>query len=338
MKDLENQRIGVIAQESLQLGTATDGLKAYFSELQIGVKSSAQLVHDELGGAFNSVNDSLAKLISGQKVSFESVFRQLSEQTAKTGLQQFEGQLSKVLFPQKNVSIGSNPLSNPAVEQGGFTGILNRRGRPGGGDNLNTPFGQLGATQANPLWVQIGGVGGIAGSGLPSTNGSTGSFNFPPFGNPNLTSEDAANLGDFNISELDQLSGASSSSGGAASLFGNILSKGSSILGKVLKFLPFGGAFAGGGPVDPGQAYLVGEDGPELFKPPTSGNIVPNNQLSMAMAGGGSALYSIDARGADAAAIDQRVRTALVAVHGSAVRSSAVVNAELAKRQPKGWM
>jgi hypothetical protein len=38
----------------------------------------------------------------------------------------------------------------------------------------------------------------------------------------------------------------------------------------------FGGARAGGGMVYPGQAYLVGERGPELFSPPTAGSITPN--------------------------------------------------------------
>lgn len=47
----------------------------------------------------------------------------------------------------------------------------------------------------------------------------------------------------------------------------------------------FGGGKALGGPVSSGRAYLVGERGPELFMPPTSGNIVPNNQL-----GGGRAV------------------------------------------------
>jgi hypothetical protein len=38
----------------------------------------------------------------------------------------------------------------------------------------------------------------------------------------------------------------------------------------------FGGARAAGGPVWPGQAFLVGEQGPELFVPDTAGTIVPN--------------------------------------------------------------
>jgi hypothetical protein len=40
-----------------------------------------------------------------------------------------------------------------------------------------------------------------------------------------------------------------------------------------------GGGRASGGPVMGGQSYIVGERGPELFTPSSSGNITPNNQL-----------------------------------------------------------
>ena len=36
------------------------------------------------------------------------------------------------------------------------------------------------------------------------------------------------------------------------------------------------GGMAAGGPVSAGSAYMVGEKGPELFVPPSSGAIVPN--------------------------------------------------------------
>jgi hypothetical protein len=56
------------------------------------------------------------------------------------------------------------------------------------------------------------------------------------------------------------------------------------------------GARASGGPVTAGGAYVVGEAGPELFIPKSSGQIIPNGAM------GGSVVvnYSIDARGADA--------------------------------------
>ena len=41
----------------------------------------------------------------------------------------------------------------------------------------------------------------------------------------------------------------------------------------------FGGAFADGGRPPPGKASLVGERGPELFVPKTSGTIIPNEML-----------------------------------------------------------
>lgn len=51
----------------------------------------------------------------------------------------------------------------------------------------------------------------------------------------------------------------------------------SSIAGSLL---PIAGARASGGPVDAGQPYLVGEQGPELFVPPSAGTIAPNASLA----------------------------------------------------------
>lgn len=46
---------------------------------------------------------------------------------------------------------------------------------------------------------------------------------------------------------------------------------------------------ATGGPVSAGQAYVVGERGPELFVPSTKGSIIPNHALSApaSFSGGG---------------------------------------------------
>lgn len=48
----------------------------------------------------------------------------------------------------------------------------------------------------------------------------------------------------------------------------------------------FGGARAAGGPVKRDMPYLVGEEGPELFVPNSSGSIVPNDALRSTTAGG----------------------------------------------------
>ncbi|WP_439574918.1 hypothetical protein [Phreatobacter sp.] len=62
--------------------------------------------------------------------------------------------------------------------------------------------------------------------------------------------------------------------------------------------LLFGGARAAGGPVSTGRSYLVGEKGPEMFVPNSSGAIVPND---MVRGGGGGVAVTfgdtlIDAR------------------------------------------
>jgi hypothetical protein len=79
-------------------------------------------------------------------------------------------------------------------------------------------------------------------------------------------------------------------------------------VGTVFSFLGFGGARAGGGDVQPGRAFLVGERGPELFSPRTPGTIVPNGGMRP-----GNLNVNVDARGAtDPAEVERAVNRAVV--------------------------
>jgi phage-related minor tail protein len=51
----------------------------------------------------------------------------------------------------------------------------------------------------------------------------------------------------------------------------------------VSSILPIGGARAAGGPVDAGSAYLVGENGPELFVPSSAGTIAPHARSAVTL-------------------------------------------------------
>jgi len=86
------------------------------------------------------------------------------------------------------------------------------------------------------------------------------------------------------------LAQASSSGGGLAGFLGGIgsilgIGQGTPTFGGGSMGNPsgvlsiFGGARASGGPVSAGKTYLVGEKGPELWKAPWSGKIVPNHEL-----------------------------------------------------------
>lgn len=72
----------------------------------------------------------------------------------------------------------------------------------------------------------------------------------------------------------------------------------------------FGGFRADGGPVSAGKTYMVGERGPELFKPSTSGSIIPNHALgSVPQPAGATASGTVRIVIEEATGFAARVRT-----------------------------
>jgi tape measure domain-containing protein len=94
----------------------------------------------------------------------------------------------------------------------------------------------------------------------------------------------------------------------------------------------FGDFFkAKGGPVSGGSPYMVGEKGPELFVPNTSGTIVPNNKLGGGGGGSTSVVVNVDAKGSSASG-DSGAGKQLGGLIGAAVQ------AELIKQQRPGGL
>ncbi len=93
-------------------------------------------------------------------------------------------------------------------------------------------------------------------------------------------------------------------------------------------FLDFGGFQADGGDVTPGQAYIVGEEGPELFSPSVAGNIIPNSFLGSARS---NVTIHVDARGADAG-VEQRVMRTMRLFEDRAVLRAVTTVSEINKR------
>jgi len=95
---------------------------------------------------------------------------------------------------------------------------------------------------------------------------------------------------------------------------------------KIKGDIPFDGTRASGGSVKGGGSYIVGEKGPELFVPGSSGNIVPNHAM-----GGTNIVVNVDASGSS--------------VEGDAGQSeqlgsmlAAAVQAEIANQQRPGGL
>lgn len=67
---------------------------------------------------------------------------------------------------------------------------------------------------------------------------------------------------------------------------------------------------ARGGPMDAGRPYVVGEEGPELVIPRSSGTVIPAGRTAELLGGGGSITVHVDARGAaDPRAVGAAVRS-----------------------------
>lgn len=275
LRDLENRRLETLAQESLALRGARDGVRAFFIEMQKDAKSAASIIYDSLNEAVDKVSSNLARLMTGQKTNwgkaFQEIGNQMLESSIKSELQTGLGQLGKKY----------------GIDLGGVA-------KPDG-------------TFSNPIWVQM--------KGAQSQQGTPQIFS----GVPGL------NKGG--------LFGGGSQGGGVFSLLGNLFKGGggssSGDTPSVHSTIHFAGFRADGGGVDPGNAYVVGERGPELFMPRQSGSIVPNG------AGGGVTIQNnIDARGADLGAAN-RLHRVMEQSSKAAVVAAVKAHAELSARRPK---
>jgi hypothetical protein len=164
--------------------------------------------------------------------------------------------------------------------------------------------GKPDGTQNNPLWVRI--VGALGGVGA-SSGASSG------------------NLGDI-IGRLGK-TGSDDGESDSPGVFGG--SQG--ILSTVFSLLPH---LASGGDTIPGNAYGVGEAGPEIFTPKVPGRITPLNQIGYG-AGGGMHIYNtIDARGA-ALGVENRIAQGIDAAHTSAIQHAVRATNERSLRTPQ---
>lgn len=84
---LENKKAGIGM-------SARDGYKDFFEKMNDNTKSAGQQVEDVLGGAFNSVGQSITSMIEGGKVSWSGFFRSIASSFASAGLNQIFGLLS----------------------------------------------------------------------------------------------------------------------------------------------------------------------------------------------------------------------------------------------------
>ena len=89
---------------------------------------------------------------------------------------------------------------------------------------------------------------------------------------------------------------------------------------------------AEGGPVNRGRSYIVGERGPEMFVPNTSGTIVPNNSLAM----GGGGVTNVITVNVDSSSSDVQSNDGQANQFGEAL--AAAIQAELINQKRAGGL
>ena len=161
---------------------------------------------------------------------------------------------------------------------------------------------KLGSSASNPMFVKFAdGVGGAV-SGIGSGIGGIFSKLF---------------------------GGGSSSTGGGSSNADGLISGLGSAADAIIPFL------ATGGPIN-GPA-IVGENGPELYVPNSSGSIVPNHKLSGIGSGGGITFHpgAIDARGAgDPAQVEAAVHRGIMQAAPHIMAGAVQMGKSIQQRKP----
>jgi hypothetical protein len=126
------------------------------------------------------------------------------------------------------------------------------------------------------------------------------------------------NLGDALVNAFAAAAAEAISSGLFSILSGALgLGGGGGLLGSL-----FGGFRASGGPVSAGKAYVVGERGPEIIVPGSSGTVIPNNRI-----GGGGVSQFFDLRGA---VVTERLYADMQRIGAQAAQAGALGGAQMA--------
>lgn len=155
----------------LRFGTARDGVRAFFLDMQKSAQSSASIIYEALHSAFEKLGDNLTELLTGGKTNFGKMFQDIGKQmvhsTVTKGLQTGLGALGAKLGFDLGGALGGKPdgtKDNPiwvrmaaAAGLGGLTPAL--AGIPGEGEGV----GEESAAGAGGLAGILGHLGPLGG-------------------------------------------------------------------------------------------------------------------------------------------------------------------------------
>ena len=255
-------------------------------------------------------NDQMVNGMLGKKTNWSGVFGQAAHGVGKAGVEKVEGIGLDLLGLRSDKRDGKR--DGQAADRGWYVTVTNEAAlAKGGAGGMTLSPGLSGITGDSTVADTWGGVIASTGSAAAASGAGKSSSMGATAGSAAAKSVSTSLLGMLNDSDT------------ASNLLGGHLFGSNSA---------FGGFRAAGGEVLADTPYVVGERGPELMIPGTSGSIVPNHQLASM---GGSPVYKIDARGTDAAMVHQAVYRGMAMAHAQAVTDSNRSMRDSVRRTPR---
>jgi hypothetical protein len=347
-RDLENQRLQTLAEETAALGRLRDGVRAFFIEMQEQARTAGQIIFDALNSALDKSTENLAKMLTGQRPKggwgpawgkeFQSIGTQMVQSSLKSLAQYGFGALGAHFGITGLTGKPTGSAANPyyVIVQNGVSSVP---GFPGG---------------IPPIGGSFPGNGGLLGTGQTPTyspdNNSPYNLERLPSGlilrtlnnaggGPSPLGDDGSDAVPF-LRRLATGPGLADTAGGGFGDMTSLLSKdavaGTGGLGVMSSLLGSLAGLASGGYMSAGESYLVGENGPEILSG-LSGRITNNSDTRRILNTnrGGDVFYTVDARGSDLGA-ENRIRRGIELSHNSAVANAVRANVERSKRVPRG--
>jgi len=224
LRDIENERLKIEAQQLLQFGGISDGVKAFFLEMEESAKSAASIIYDALNSTFDKLSENLAKLATGGKAHFAAMFKDIGQQMVQSTV---KSNLQKGLAAFGNSPLGKklglaglgNKKDGQTVSSALFVQVVGGTAAPGGtGAGPAAALGQPGSMVGSQgsgvsglfskalkfLGPLLGGLGGGGGDGL--TPSVTSSFT-PLAGGGDMSADKAYVVGEKGPEILRKTSG-----------------------------------------------------------------------------------------------------------------------------------
>ena len=135
LRDIENDRLKILVQQSLARRGATDGVRAFFFSMKEDAQSAASIIYDAMHLAVDKSSNEVANLLTGKKTNFGRMFtdigHQMLQSLIETGIQTGLGALGSVRGVNKVVGLGKKK-AGPLGSAGGKFSALAGVGKPDG--------------------------------------------------------------------------------------------------------------------------------------------------------------------------------------------------------------